>query len=102
MPYDPVRHHRRSTRYPGFDYSTANAYFVTICTQDRAYALSTIVDDTFSPQPQGHVVLKVWNNLVDRYPGIQLDAFVVMPNHVHGIIILGYAPEDPVDSPPVG
>ena len=79
-------HDRRSLRLNGYDYAQAGAYFVTICTQDRACLFGDIVDEEMRLNDAGRMVRSVWEGLPDRFPGIETDAFVVMPNHVHGIM----------------
>ena len=86
--YDPELHRRRSVRLPGYDYAQAGAYFVTVCTQDRACLFGAIVDGEMRPNDAGAMVRTVWDGLPTHYPGVERDAFVVMPNHVHGIIAL--------------
>ena len=88
MPYDPNRHHRRSIRLKGYDYSQAGAYFITICTQDRACLFGKVVNGEMRLNDAGHMVLAEWNMLPERFPHVVLDAFVVMPNHVHGIVVI--------------
>ncbi|WP_299757204.1 transposase [uncultured Chloroflexus sp.] len=88
MKYDPEKHHRRSIRLKGYDYSQAGAYFITIVTQDRACLFGEVVDGEMRLNDAGRMVWDEWDALPDRFPGLELDAFVVMPNHVHGIIVL--------------
>jgi REP element-mobilizing transposase RayT len=90
MPFDPQRHHRRSIRLKGYDYSQAGAYFVTICAQNRECLFGEIVDGEMRLNGQGEIVIACWDNLPCHFPHIELDAFVVMPNHVHGIIVIAY------------
>jgi len=78
--YDLRIHHRRSLRLQAFDYSQAGAYSITICTHNRELLLH---DETLKER-----VLSAWQDLVTRFPSIALDEFVIMPNHVHGIIML--------------
>ena len=78
--YDPQTHQRRSVRLAGFDYSQAGAHFITICTQDRKLSLQA--------EPVRDAIRSAWSGLPARFPGVALDEFVIMPNHVHGIIIL--------------
>jgi REP element-mobilizing transposase RayT len=80
---------RRPLRLPGFDYSGEGAYFVTICTRNREYLFGAVVDGEMRLNNVGRVVQTVWGGLSDRFPTIELDAFVVMPNHVHGILGVG-------------
>ena len=79
---------RRSIRHAAFDYSTPGAYFITIVTRGRQTLLSHIVEGAVVLTDLGNVILAVWNTLPNRFPGVELDAFVIMPNHVHGIVWL--------------
>ena len=88
MMRNTVRGHRRSIRLDGYDYASAGAYFVTICAQDRACVFGDVVDGEMRANACGRIVLDVWAGLASRYANVELDAFVVMPNHVHGIIVL--------------
>jgi REP element-mobilizing transposase RayT len=88
MPYDPERHHRRSIRLRGYDYSQAGAYFVTICTDQREPLFGEVVDGNMALNPFGGIVDATWNDLPNHFSHVELDAFVIMPNHVHGIIVL--------------
>lgn len=85
MRYDPAIHHRRSIRLREYDYSAAGYYYVTICTQNRELAMA-------SPDVC-RVVEEAWRSLPRRFRGTGLDEYVVMPNHVHGIVIIRF-PED--------
>ena len=86
MKYNPVIHRRRSIRLPGYDYSQAGAYFVTLCTQNRECLFGEIMDGDMSLNAMGRIVADVWTGLASQYDYIQLDEWVVMPNHLHGII----------------
>jgi REP element-mobilizing transposase RayT len=88
MPYDPNRHHRRSIRLKGYDYSQAGAYFITLCTQDRACLFGRVMNGEMRLNDAGRMVLAEWNRLPERFPQVVVDAFVVMPNHVHGILVI--------------
>jgi REP element-mobilizing transposase RayT len=83
--FDPAVHHRRSVRLQDYDYREAGAYFVTICTVGRTCIFGTI-GETIELSPLGEIVEETWSNLPSHYPGIELDEFTVMPNHVHGVI----------------
>ena len=96
MTYDPDKHHRQSIRLKGYDYTQTGAYFVTICTQDRECLFGDVVDGEIRLNNVGQMVYRIWNDLSVKYPDIETDEFVVMPNHVHGIIVL------PVGAPLVG
>ena len=86
--YNPEKHHRRSIRLKEYDYSRAGAYFVTICTHNREYLFGNVVNDETVLSRHGEIVKNVWCNLTNHYLNIKLDAFIVMPNHIHGIIVL--------------
>jgi REP element-mobilizing transposase RayT len=88
MKYDHYIYHRSSTRLKGYDYSQAGAYSVTICTQDRECLFGDVFDGAMRLNDAGQMVHKIWNDLSVKYPDIETDEFVVMPNHVHGIIML--------------
>ncbi len=79
---------RRSVRLKDYDYAGAGAYFVTICTQSHALLFGEIADDEVRPSPAGEIVRDEWARTADVRPDVELDAFVVMPNHLHGIIII--------------
>jgi putative transposase len=80
---------RKILRLKEYDYSKAGAYFVTICTQDRENLLGEISQGQMAVNNGGQAVQKIWQDLPLRFPEIKTDAFVIMPNHVHGIIMVG-------------
>ena len=88
MIYDPKRHHRRSTRLRNFDYSQAGAYFVTVVTTDRNCLLGEIASQEMRLSAFGRLVQSVWYDLPKHYPRLRCDAFAIMPNHIHGVIVL--------------
>ncbi len=88
MAYDPAKHHRRSIRLRGYGYSQPGAYFVTICTQNNEYLFGDVVDGGMVLNDAGQMVQGAWDELPANYPGIETDAFIIMPNHVHGIITI--------------
>ncbi len=92
MGYDPDIHHRRSIRLKGYDYMQSGAYFLTICTHQRECLFGTVVDGNMQLNAAGEMVQSVWNDLPHRYPNVQLDELMVMPNHIHAIIALVGAP----------
>jgi len=75
MPYDPNRHHRRSIRLKGYDYSQAGAYFIILCTQDRACLFGKVVNGEMRLNDAGRMVLAEWNRLPKRFPYL-VEAFV--------------------------
>ncbi|MBD2194177.1 MULTISPECIES: transposase [Calothrix] len=106
MKYNPDKHHRRSIRLPGYDYTQTGMYFITLCIWQRecllgevlgagSQRLSNINDDINEPAPTyielsryGQVVQYNWNFMANKFSNVQLDEFVIMPNHIHGIIEL--------------
>jgi REP element-mobilizing transposase RayT len=88
MPFKPDIHHRRSIRLRDYDYSRAGAYFVTICTWQRECLFGGISDGEMRLNNLGSIACAAWTDLSNHYKHIELDAFVVMPNHVHGLIVL--------------
>ena len=76
MPYDPNRHHRRSIRLKGYDYSQAGTYFITLCTQDRACLFGRVINGEMRLNDAGRMVLAEWNRLPERFPHLVVDAFV--------------------------
>ena len=86
---DPQEHRRRSIRLKGYDYALPGAYFVTICTRDRRCVLD-------NPVIRG-IITDVWYALPRWFPTVDLDSFVIMPNHVHMVLWL-YGPDDGADA----
>lgn len=82
------RFHRRSIRLRGYDYRTPGPYFVTICSANASYVLSRVDGDTVTPVKLGHAIEACWQDLPNHHHNVLLDEFIIMPNHVHGIIIL--------------
>ena len=98
MGYDPQKHHRRSIRLKGYDYTAPGAYFVTICTQDHVPMFGEVVEGDMCLDPYGHVVDTYWSRIPRHFPHVTLDAWVVMPNHVHGIIVITDPPAAGADA----
>lgn len=86
MPYNKVNHNRQSIRLKGFDYSHEGSYFITICTHERQSIFGEIVNKAMHINRIGKIVKNQWLQIPGRFNGLQLDSFVVMPNHFHGII----------------
>lgn len=91
MKYDPYGHgmpcpNRRSIRLQGYDYTQPGAYFITIVTQDRECLFGEVADGEMRLNEAGRVVEQCWLAIPDHFPRAALDAFVVMPNHIHGIV----------------
>jgi len=88
MRYDPNKHHRRSIRLKGYDYTQAGVYFVTIVTQNRACLFGDIVAGEVRLNAFGQAVAETWLWLATQYGYVELDEWVVMPNHLHGIVVI--------------
>ncbi len=88
MRYDPKIHHRRSVRLKGYDYTQPGAYFVTICTFHREEIFGEVVDGVMRVNPSGEIVREEWLKTAQIHQEVELyeDEFVIMPNHIHGII----------------
>ena len=84
----PACHHRHSIRLQGYDYSQAGGYFVTIATFWRECLFGEILDDTMQVNALGSIVQECWDDVPIHLPNVDTDAFVVMPNHVHGILFI--------------
>jgi len=91
--YHPDTHHRRSIRLKKYDYSQEGPYFITVCTQNRESLFGKILEEKMYLNPAGHMIRQIWDSLPSRFPNIKLDEFVIMPNHIHGIIILNRSNE---------
>ncbi len=85
---DPGMHRRRSIRLPGYDYAQLGAYFVTICTHNRECVLGEVADGRVILSPFGEVADVCWRDLPSHFSGLLLGPVVIMPNHLHGIIVL--------------
>ena len=119
MLYDPQLHHRRSIRLKGYDYAQSGLYFITICCQEKIHRFGEIIDEIGNTSSNGNklddniaipsneifpvtvqmklnefgiVAYNEWMKLPERFPNIELDVFQIMPNHVHGIILLNEIP----------
>ncbi len=79
---------RKQTRLAGYDYRTPGVYFVTLVTHGRECLFGRVVEEGLVLNDLGRVAEDVWTNLPDHYPHLELDAFVVMPNHFHGLVFL--------------
>jgi len=81
-------YNRRSIRLKGYDYSQAGLYFITICCENKVHRFGKIENDEMVLNENGTIANNEWYKLLIRYPNFELDAFQIMPNHLHGIISL--------------
>ena len=88
MPFNGKRCDRRPNRLKGYDYSLPGAYFVTAVTRDRLCLFGEIIDADMRLNEYGDIVRDVWLGLPEHYPDIELDEYVVMLNHFHGILVI--------------
>ncbi len=88
MAYDPGIHHRSSIRLRGYDYSQPGNHYVTICTQAKQHLFGCIVEGEMHRNELGDFVALCWQWLARQYSYVELDEWIVMPNHLHGIIVV--------------
>lgn len=90
MNYDPQKNNRKSIRLKNYDYAQEGWYFVTICTKNRIHLFGKISNRQMKLNDQGKIVSGKWNEIPQHYPNVELDEFIVMPNHIHGILHITY------------
>jgi REP element-mobilizing transposase RayT len=88
MPYNPDIHHRRSIRLKDYDYSQSGYYFITICTQNHINLFGDVLNGKMVKNQYGDLVEFTWYDLLNHNHNIELGEFIVMPDHVHGIVII--------------
>jgi putative transposase len=88
MKSDSKDHHRRSIRLKDYDYAQPGGYFVTIVTQSRKCLFGEIVEAEMRLNDAGRIIQTAWDDLPNHYANVEIDTFVVMPNHIHGIVVL--------------
>lgn len=88
MRYDPDKRRRRSMRLKDYDYRQTGAYFVTICTHQREWLFGEVIDDVMQLNDMGQIAAHEWLKTSELRSNVELDAFVVMPNHLHGIVVI--------------
>lgn len=86
MTYNPNKHHRRSIRFKGYDYSGSGLYFITLCTQNRTHLLGEIKNGKMIQNSLASKITKIRNAIPHHFPNTINHEFVIMPNHIHGII----------------
>lgn len=88
MTFDPQKHHRRSIRLQDYDYTQPGGYFITIVTHQRDCIFGTIANREMQLNSLGIIADECWRAIPEHFPNVELGAYVVMPNHVHGIIVI--------------
>ena len=88
MKFDPQKHNRRSIRLKGYDYAQWGVYFVTLVTWQRVCLFGEIINGGMQLNPTGIIIQSEWQRLAFHFHNIRLDVFMVMPNHVHGTIVI--------------
>lgn len=86
MKYNPHKHHRRSIRLKGYDYAQEGLYFITICCQDRAHLFGHIDNGEMILNAYGKIAHAEWQNTEQIRNNCRIHEFIIMPNHIHGII----------------
>jgi len=88
MRYNREKHHRRSIRLRGYDYSGPGTYFITICAWNKECIFGKIINGKMKLNESGKVIHREWMHTGDIRPNVELAEFIVMPNHFHGIITI--------------
>ena len=88
MKYDPENHHRRSIRLKGYDYSLPGGYYVTLVAQNRECLFGDIENGKMVLNGYGKIIEYYWQKIPQHFKHIKLDVYQIMPNHLHGIIII--------------
>lgn len=78
---------RRPLRLKHFEYSQPEAYFVTVCSKDKCDYFGNIIDGEMTSFSISRIVLNIWKEIPGKFQNVKLDAFVIMPNHFHGILV---------------
>ena len=87
MAYIPYQYHRHSIRLKDYDYSRPGAYYITICTQNRACLFGKVVDGVMELNDAGQMIKKWYFEIMNKFPDIHCDQHIIMPNHIHFIIV---------------
>jgi REP element-mobilizing transposase RayT len=98
--FDPERHHRRSIRLKEYDYGQAGAYFVTVCAWGHECLFGEIAGGEMRLNGLGEVVHHTWRDLENHVGNLHVNEFVIMPNHIHGIITIVGAGSKPAQTKP--
>ena len=86
MKYNLQKHNRKAIRLKGYDYSRTGLYFITICCYEKTCLFGDVIDDEIRLNTAGIIARNCWLAIPKHFPNVQLHQFVIMPNHIHGII----------------
>src|ERR1039458_10380428 len=86
--YNPAIHHRHSIRLKGYDYSSAGAYFITAVLQHRMHLFGCVSENGMQLSEAGKIAHRCWEEIPLHFPHTALDEFIIMPDHMHGIIVI--------------
>jgi REP element-mobilizing transposase RayT len=93
MSYNPEIHHRRSIRLKGYNYTNSGIYFVTICCYQRQHLFGSVNNGEMETNVIGQIVSNLWQKIPHHFLNVELDEFILMPDHLHGIIITSESTE---------
>jgi putative transposase len=88
MTYDPRKHHRQSHRLKGYDYSLSAPYFVTLCTEKFLCLFGKVDQGKMLPNQQGQMIERWAIEIQNKFSGVLIDSFQVMPNHIHAVLVI--------------
>src|SRR5258706_10054763 len=88
--FDPKKHHRKSIRLQGYDYSQAGAYYVTIVIYHRDCLFGEIINAEMCLNDFGKIADECWRAIPEHFPFVEFGVHMIMQNHVHGIIVIRY------------
>jgi REP element-mobilizing transposase RayT len=86
--FDPKVHHRRSIRLKEYDYAQAGGYYVTIVASHRELLFGEVVNGEMRLNERGKIADACWREIPNHFPNVELGAHMIMPNHMHGIILI--------------
>ncbi|HKK41782.1 MAG TPA: hypothetical protein VJ963_05180, partial [Bacteroidales bacterium] len=95
-PFYRKRRNRNSLRYPGRDYSLPGKYFVTICTADRVEWFGRILNGEMKLSEIGNIAYICWHEIPGHFINVSIDEFIIMPDHIHGIVIINKSEKIPL------
>jgi putative transposase len=88
MKFNPQKHKRSSIRLKNYDYTSKGAYFLTICSYEKSCLFGDILNEEIVLNKIGEIAYRQWLDIPKRFSYIEIDEFVIMPNHLHGILII--------------